>query len=151
MPDLTGAALQLARIESDQLHLLNRFYKRHGHKGRARAEHRSFALQQQGEIIAALRLEPLPWGQLLRGLWVDKTLRGCGLGARLLQQLHSELIRSPCYCLPFDPQAGFYRKQGFIDARELAPPILYRQWQRYLQRGEQLQLMVYSDSIKPKQ
>lgn len=127
----------------DNLFRLNRFYRRNGHRGKARPEHRAWWLQQDDDIVAALRLEPQNWGNLLRGMWVAEKLRGEGFGSQLLQRLKQELQAQPCYCLPYSHLTRFYQQQGFIAAQDEAPQPLRQQWQRYCERGEDLQLMKY--------
>ncbi len=141
MRALTPAATQLEQVTADNLYKLNRFYKRNGHRGKATTSHQSWWLIHNSDIVAALRLEPHPWGLLLRGMWVATELRGQGFGSQLLCALQPQLSKAPCYCLPYTTQLDFYYRNGFIDARDSAPTALYQQHTHYLARGESLGLL----------
>lgn len=135
--------LTLVQADKGNLFRLNRFYRRNGHKGKAHPEDLAWWLEQEGEILAALRLEQHPWGQLLRGMWVSRDHRGQGLGSRLLVETHKQLRASPCYCLPYLHLTEFYNRNGFVETHNSAPQALKNQLQGYTQRGEQLSLMRY--------
>lgn len=134
---------QLAQASDENRYQLNRFYKRNGHRGKATASHQAWWLEQDGAIVAALRLEPFPWGHLLRGMWVATEQRGQGLGTHLLTLLQPQLTTRDCFCLPYRPQLDFYHRNGFIDAQNDAPSALRQQYRHYLARGEHLGLLRY--------
>lgn len=141
MQTLTGATAQLVPVTTENLYKLNRFYKRNGHRGKATTSHQAWWLEHNDEIVAALRLEPQPWGLLLRGMWVAAELRGQGFGSQLLCALQPQLSKATCYCLPYTTQLDFYYRNGFIDAHDDAPVTLKQQHRHYLTRGESLGLL----------
>ena len=146
---LNTEALTLVQADETTLFRLNRFYKRNGHRGKASKDHLAYWLEADQTIIAGLRLEPMPWGNLLRGLWVAKQYRGLGAGQKLLNALRTQLSDAPCYYLPYVEQEAFYQRNGFQDAHDTAPADLIKQWRSYLKRGEQLALMHYKTDQPP--
>jgi len=134
---------QLIKVNDENRYQLNRFYKRNGHRGKATASHQAWWLEHKGNIVAALRLEPHPWGNLLRGMWVATELRGQGLGTYFLTLLKPELVIKECFCLPYKYQQKFYLRNGFINAQASAPCALRQQHRHYTDRGEELGLMQY--------
>lgn len=135
--------LNLIEANADSLYLFNRFYRQNGHKGKARPEHKTWGLTLDSELVTVVRLEPFPWGILLRGLWVHKQHRGKGLGGQLLNLLQQELSSAPCFCLPYSDLIDFYRRHGFEETIQNTPESLLQQWRRYLARGENLKVMQY--------
>lgn len=143
MRTVTPTDTTLVQTDDNNRYKLNRFYKRNGHHGKATSNHQAWWLEHNGDIVAALRLEPSPWGSLLRGMWVASELRGQGLGAHLLSRLYLQLSATPCFCLPYKQQSGFYHRNGFIDAQSDAPAALRQQHKHYQTRGEELGLLRY--------
>ncbi|WP_372831855.1 GNAT family N-acetyltransferase [Pontibacterium sp.] len=142
MPPLSTQPYVSAATE-EELYLLNRFYKRNGHKGKADSRDKAYWLKTDDKTIAAVRFTPTAEGTLLRGLWVAQELRGQGLGGILLQACSSYWKQQACYCFPYQHLQEFYAKAGFAPADESTPPQYQKQLIRYQQRGEDLILMQY--------
>lgn len=138
MPSVT-----VAQVTADELYLLNRFYRRNGHKGKANQHDSAFWLRDAKTIVAALRLTPCEYGNLLRGMWVDKAHRGQHLGADLLKGTKDYWGKKRCYCFPYSHLQPFYEISGFILSNHHAPKPLQDQLSRYLHRGEDVVLMEY--------
>ena len=134
---------QASAVAEDELYLLNRFYKRNGHKGKADKHDTAYWLKTDETIAAAVRFTAAAEGTLLRGLWVDRNLRRKGLGGLLLQACSSYWKQQACYCFPYQHLREFYAKAGFIPADESTPTHYQEQLIRYQQRGEDLILMQY--------
>ncbi|WP_350227806.1 GNAT family N-acetyltransferase [Neptuniibacter halophilus] len=126
---------------------LGRFYKRNGHKGKIQPDDRCFWLSDaEGNIIAAARISEYPEQgyALLRGVWVDKNLRGNGLGKQLMTSVLTLHSGSPqgLYCLSYSASRDFYTGLGFTRCtQDECPEPLYRRWRNYHQRGNPTHLM----------
>ncbi|MCV6591048.1 MAG: GNAT family N-acetyltransferase [Marinobacterium sp.] len=148
---LVTDAPRLVEVNHENRFHLNRFYRRNGHRGKARPAHRAWWLEHNDTIMCALRLEPFDTEQgtiqLLRGMWAATGSRGQGYGSQLLTVLRHELASMACYCMPYLPQKNFYLRNGFETADQRAPRQLQQKWQHYLNRGEELSLMRYQLSL----
>ncbi|MBE9397266.1 GNAT family N-acetyltransferase [Pontibacterium sp. N1Y112] len=133
----------VSAVTEEELYLLNRFYKRNGHKGKADSKDKAYWLITDEKIAAAVRFTPTAEGTLLRGLWVDCNIRRQGLGGLLLKACSSYWKQQACYCFPYQHLQEFYAKAGFTPADESTPPQYQSQLIRYQQRGEELILMQY--------
>ncbi len=129
--------------DADNLWQLNRFYKRNGHKGKARADDLCFWLEEDEVIVAALRLTPEQEYSLMRGVWVDKQRQREGLGSELIRRSFAFWPTLPCYCFPYAHLERFYHQLGFSNAGSTPSPPqkLSMQLTRYRARGEDLLLM----------
>lgn len=130
-------------VPESELFRLNRFYKRHGHKGKAETGDTAFWLKHEKEILAAVRFTTEGDNILLRGLWVHKERRGEGLGSTLLTGCRRYWEKHTCFCYPFSHLDAFYAKHGFLHPDEQAPEHLLRKLRSYQQRGEDVILMQY--------
>lgn len=138
---LVPAELWIAPVPSSGRYRLNRFYKRNGHKGKAAEDDQAFWLLWQEEVLAGVRFSAFADGCVLRGLWVHRSWRGCGLGSQLLQGCRSYWQSQRCYCFPFSHLEAFYRQHGFVLPDSHTPVECLQQLQRYCQRGEDVLLM----------
>ncbi|MFY0676802.1 MAG: GNAT family N-acetyltransferase [Neptuniibacter sp.] len=126
---------------------IQKFYKRNGHKGRIEVGDTCAWLTTNHSIVAALRLSLSSTSEdflLLRGLWVEKALRGQSLGSNLLKQVTRYLHenRMPCYCLAYPHLEAFYQANGFITISDgEAPTALAQRFNRYKRRGDSLIIM----------
>lgn len=130
--------------------LVKKFYKANGHKGHPRGGEQVFALYQETEMVAAVRLCPLPNsddGRLLRSLWVARKHREQGVGSLFLALLTPELKRAPVWCYPYPHLESFYLRSGFVPAEAAQTPTSVTEpWQRYQQKGHHYLLMRYAPS-----
>jgi len=134
--------LELVQATPEELWRLNRFYKRNGHKGKAREQDSCFWLQEGEQIVAALRLTVEDDFCLMRGLWVDQHRQRQGLGSELIQRSRPYWPDKPCYCFPYAHLQGFYSRLGFSqDTEQRSPQKLRNRLSGYLKRGETLLLM----------
>ena len=146
---LMSNACNVSAVPEDELYLLNRFYKRNGHKGKATASDRAFWLRQEGRILAAVRFTPVEEGALLRGLWVDRSVRGEGLGRALLEGCRNYWSRRRCYCFPYRHLQQWYAGRGFVLPDVTTPAALLGRLHTYRERGEDLVLMQYVPAEAP--
>ena len=141
MPNPNNLSLSISLVPECELFRLNRFYKRNGHKGKVDTGDTAFWLQDEKEILAAVRFTADGDNLLLRGLWVHKERRGEGLGSMLLTGCRHYWEKHTCFCYPYNHLEAFYAKHGFAHPDEQAPEHLIRKLQSYQQRGEQVILM----------
>ncbi|MBV0934513.1 GNAT family N-acetyltransferase [Marinobacterium weihaiense] len=144
----TAMPVETVALEMDQLHVLNRFYKRNGHKGKARPGDHAFVLHLNGQVLAGVRFEVMAEGWLMRGLWVHRNWRGQGLGRQLLQGCEVQWSAQPCYCYPYRELAAFYTRIGFVAVEEHVAPRLQTLLSRYRRRGEDVGLMRFSGLVR---
>lgn len=143
MPATYNHSLSISTVPESELFLLNRFYKRNRHKGKADTDDTAFWLKDENEILAAVRCTTYGNITLLRGLWVHKERRREGLGTILLTGCRHHWEKHNCFCFPFSHLEAFYEKNGFSYPREQVPTHLLQKLQSYQQRGEQVILMQY--------
>lgn len=142
---------------------VNRFYRSQKHKGSASGDEHVFVIYQLAEtceptdnehlpedtLVAAVRLVPNDGYLWLRGLYIEKELRGQNLGSELLTFVHSYYEQQnptsalPIYCFPYTHLDNFYRKSGYrsIEPEQL-PESLNQLYQRYSGKGESIINMV---------
>ncbi len=83
-----------------------------------------FLRDESGQIVAAAAGHT--WGETceLKQVWVSESLRGAGVGRRLMAEAEGEAVRRGCRQIvlsTFSFQApGFYRKLGFEVVGEVA-------------------------------
>ena len=142
---------------------VNRFYRSQKHKGSASGDEHVFVIYQLADtsestpdehpaedtLVAAVRLVPNDGFFWLRGLYVEKSLRGQNLGSELLTFVHSHYEQQPptpalpIYCFPYTHLNDFYRKSGYQDIEaEQLPEKLEQLYTRYSGKGESIINMV---------
>jgi|GEM_PF-859093 len=136
--------ITLKQLQPDQFPALQRFYKQNGYKGKPGGKDQIWCLMDtEQQIVAAVRLCQQAGELILRGVWVDKQLRGKGLGAELLSQLAATGTLTECYCFPYVGLEGFYQQAGF-EVVPTAPAQLNSLLERYNRKGEQVCLMHFN-------
>lgn len=142
---LASSSWQACSVAAEQFPLLEAFYRSQGYKLRLGRLEQVWAVQEQGQYVAAMRLLPQPdcsfW---LRNMLVTKPLRGQGVG-RLLLNAASVAVAGNIYCFALPAVVEFYRRLGFVllDATAL-PEALAVRYNSYRARGRDWVLMGYS-------
>jgi N-acetylglutamate synthase-like GNAT family acetyltransferase len=128
-------------ILPEQRPQLTQFYKRNEYKGKVKATDRSWIMTDiNGQIVGAARLCQQAGFTLLRGVWIDKTLRTQGRGSQLLRYLNAAGVLTDIYCFPYLHLESFYRRQGFARVSQV-PASLQPVLARYNRYDEQVLLM----------
>lgn len=112
---------------------LNRFYKRHKDKARAKSSDSIYIAQQGDTVYAGLRL--LGYGNFyfLRGVLTAPNARGQGVASQLINHAIRE-CSAPIYTLPLPTAVGLYQRLGFrpIDGPDI-PIELSASYRRFRQ------------------
>ena len=96
--------------------------------------------EQGGTLLGAYRLVREYGVLVLRGMRVRPSVRGQGIGRRLLEPLSQ--LDEPCYCVPYAHLEPFYGLAGFVSlAEEKAPAFLRSRVADYRARGLEVLLM----------
>lgn len=142
MHDSLLSRLQFSQADHYTLPLVRRFYKANGMRGQAARDDIVYIARLDSRIVAALRLQPVKEGVLLRSMCVDASLRQQGIGSSLLDYIQPQLSQVTCYCFPFDHLEPFYHAASFrlIDPA-LAPPSINERFTRYINSGKRIYLM----------
>lgn len=105
-----------------------RFYGQCGYGGGAIADDDKVLLAEAGgEIVGIGRLSHQHGVLCLRGMQVAATLRGNGIGKRILQRLATTIGTEECWCLPYEHLEGFYGSAGFLAIDQSAMPEFLRE------------------------
>ena len=94
------------------------------------------------QIVGAARFCKQAGIILLRGVWIEQTQRGLGLGSHFLQNLKDASVLDGCYCFPYLHLESFYRRQGFCLVKEV-PSALHLLLERYNRYEQQVLLMTH--------
>jgi len=143
---------KVERVEGPSLQLVNKFYKSCRYSAKAGRGDLVFCVRSKGIIIAALKLVPQEIQSInasqswlfLRGMCVDPSLRGCGVGQFLLQSIADEIGSTASYCFPFTHLERFYASIGFVlrDPSDLTiPPLVRQSYERLISQGRKVHLM----------
>jgi len=134
----------VSKLESIQLPLVNKFYKRCGDSAKAGRGDIVYVVRRAGAIVAAVRLQERSSGSyFLRSMCVAPELRRQGVGGFLLAGMREFLDTIHCYCYPFSHLDGFYSAAGFqVVEPDGLPDYICAPLMRYRQQGRKLLLMV---------
>jgi N-acetylglutamate synthase-like GNAT family acetyltransferase len=121
--------------QGENFRTVNQFYRRQKHKGSARGDERVFMIEDDEQIIAAVRLVPYDGFYWLRSLYVEQSRQGHRLGSQLLAFVHSN-TQLPIYCFPYLHLDHFYQQAGydFIYEDEM-PQSIHQLYTRYNRKG----------------
>ncbi|MBY6188015.1 GNAT family N-acetyltransferase [Marinobacter hydrocarbonoclasticus] len=130
-------------LSPDAVPLASRFYADEGQKEKARRDERVAVLRnEQGRIVAALRLSPRDGHWLLRALRVASTEQGRGLARQLMRFTLREMT-APIWCYSLPHLDAFYQSLGFQPiSPECAPNAISGPYQAY-QRHQSLSLLCH--------
>lgn len=139
------ALLQFSQADHYTLPLVKRFYRANGMRAQAAKDDIVYIARLESRIVAALRLQPVTAGFLLRSMCVDSQLRQQGIGSALLRYIQPQLSQLECYCFPFDHLEAFYTAANFVlvDTSK-APQSIVDRFQRYINSGKHICLMKHS-------
>lgn len=127
---------------------LNQFYKKNKDKARAKPGDLMFAaLNDHGQICAALRLLPYPGFFFLRSVFTHPQQRGKGIASTLIQHAINTQINSaqglPIYTLPTESAFPLYQRLGFTSIKQAQIPAeLLASYRRFKQSSKGPTVMV---------
>lgn len=131
-------------LVSEQIPLANKFYQKHGIRGKVGRHDRCAILRQENqELVAVAVLKSKSNFELLTHVAVIERLRRGGLASYLMNQMTREFDKNT-YCFPFAHLELLYLAQGFVKINEsLAQENALRQFQIYRKQGRDILLMRY--------
>ena len=134
--------VQIEKLESLYLPLVNRFYKNCRYSAKAGRGEEVYVAKMAGQIIAAVRLSPKGGNRFfLRSFCVSPEYRRQGVGRILLRGIEPKLQAIFCYCYPFRYLQGFYQQAGFRPVEQV-PDTILQPYQRYCRQGRDIIIMV---------
>lgn len=132
---------QVRPLLPEQRSALAQFYKRNQYQGKVKANDNIWIMTDNDkQIVGAARLCRQAGFILLRGVWIEQTLRAQGLGSQFLQNLKCAGILDGCYCFPYLHLESFYRRLGFCIVEQV-PASLQLLLKRYNRHKVQVLLM----------
>ena len=118
------------RIEGEQ------FYKSVGYSGGIQDSDIVILSRQDSDVVGMTRLCEEEGVFVLRGLYVAESLRGTGLGTKLLHAASRTIGKRECWGVPFRNLVEFYSSAGFIEYKESgAPEFLVERIKKYISEG----------------
>lgn len=91
---------------------VNAFYKQQGHTGKANGTDRVWVIEDQGELLGAVRLVPMEGHYWLRSLQIAAHRQRKGLGLQLLAEIN-QTVPQNIYCFPYAHLNNFYTYAGY--------------------------------------
>ena len=133
---------QIEIAKTSDLAGVRTFYASVGYGGGVNADDRVLVASEARSIVAAARLCSEGGTLVLRGMYVAESLRGKGIGSRLLEIVSDAIESSECWCIPYTHLTGFYSQIGFrVYEREKIPSFLVDRWERYAAKGHKVAVM----------
>lgn len=129
---------------SETLDRITSFYRSVGYGGPVDDSDRFFFAYDNTTLIAVVRIATEHGEYVLRGMYMNESSRGNGIGKRMLESIAPYLnsLNRPCYCVPYSHLEGFYSTIGFNKiADEEAPGFLANRRKGYAERGSDVILM----------
>ena len=134
--------IEITLADTADLAAVQSFYSSVGYSAGLNADDRILVASRARSIVAAVRLS---WGAdtlVLRAMYVAESLRGAGIGSKLLEQISSEIASSACWCIPYTHLEGFYSRIGFsVCERGEIPEFLAARKKRYASAGREVTIM----------
>lgn len=133
---------EITRTSDDDLGAVQSFYSSVSYSAGLNAADRILVARQARSIVAAVRLSLEADTLVLRGMYVAESLRGTGVGSKLLDRVSTEIGSSVCYCVPYTHLEGFYSRIGFqVCGGEEVPEFLAVRKKRYASAGREVTIM----------
>ncbi|MCQ8878152.1 GNAT family N-acetyltransferase [Pseudoalteromonas shioyasakiensis] len=114
--------IRVVRLDPIKTPLVNKFYDKHGARGRATKQDDVWVVYSAAEIIAACRIQNRDEHLFLSTLFVDSNWRAQGIAKRLLLALIAEQ-QKVIFTFAYQSLIDFYRSIGFNFVLTLPPPI----------------------------
>jgi len=123
--------IEYSTLASSDAKLLKRFYKQSKYSPKVDRSDEMLVGRLNGDIVAAVRLQPKSDGVFLRAMVVSPELRGQGVGTELLEYCIAHLGSRYCYCFALRHLQQFYENKGFIASDvDLAPESISSAYRR---------------------
>lgn len=114
------------------------FYESLGYNQKIDAQDQFFVAENEGQIIAQVRLAQEFDHWVLRGMQVKPQFQFQGIGTRLLKNLQASIVE-PVYCLPYAWLKGFYGQVGFKEVElKTVPEFLQQRCLKYQNEGAEI-------------
>lgn len=124
--------------------LANKFYREYHFRGKAkRHEPCAVVRSEHNTIIACAYVRDYQTFTLLAGVAVAPAHQGCGVARLMLQQL-TEVFDAHSYTFAYKHLQPLYESHGFKRVEPNSqPPSVSNVYQRYLNQGRAITMMVY--------
>ena len=128
-------------LETVQLPLVNKFYKAHRARGKAKGNESVWVVKDKGEIVGAARVADISGHDFLTGVVVAGDFQRQGIAAALVSEI-AKTQQKPCFTFPYLHLVALYQKLGLVevDVSELHKPIQMR-FERYRGQGRDIVAM----------
>lgn len=124
--------------------LVKKFYQAYYPSGKPNKADPIWAVKQQGQILAAVRLKQFADYQLLTAMVTHPDHRNQGLGHHLLDTLQAILNQKACYCFALNHLTEFYKSGHFQEiSPEQLPEELEKRFRAYQSQGRKITSMQF--------
>ncbi len=129
-------------LDPVQLPLVNKFYKLHRVRGRAKRHDVVYVAKVNNEIVAAAKLVNVEQNYLLAGVYTAQNHRGQGIGLGLISTIldDTQVQKKTIYTFSYDDVISFYLALGFSLKSQL-PHALAQLFEVYRSQGRKITVL----------
>lgn len=102
-------------LERDEFSNIVEFYRRNGYDSPISPDDHFLVIENENEIMGALRVCVEEGVLILRGMRVADSFQRQGIGSKLLNFFHDFMGSKDCYCIAHSHLGDFYKQAGFED------------------------------------
>jgi N-acetylglutamate synthase-like GNAT family acetyltransferase len=118
--------IRMRRLQPGEFGKAAAYYREHGYGASVAPADRFLVTEEDGRIVAVLRLCREEACLVLRGMRVSPALQRRGIGSRLLHFAQGEMGDEVCYCIPYRYLRAFYAQIGFEEVGPAQVPEFLR-------------------------
>lgn len=117
----------IRKADPSEYDAVERFYGKVKYPGSLNSAATVLVALEDQQVIGTAQLCPEAGYVALRGMQVDPTFQGQGIGSKLLEHVVIELANQLCYCIPWSHLGAFYHRIGFEEITAQEGPVDVRE------------------------